>query len=135
MIKNCDICKSSHKKVGRPKDNKKKSPGRPSQYGTSKLWTVTDSAWLCGTIPENPLPRTEDDIVELVKCPVCEEMLWKPVLNVDCHQVICLDCILSRTEGVMKSCIKCPVLEVTPIYLISQHLSFPKQQLLILLKN
>ena len=113
----CVVCNQLCEKMkgGRPK--KKARSGRPPQQAMtiSNRWTVTDSKNLSKTVPDNPNPRmdlnlfNQDDILQLVKCPICKKMLWRPILNINCHHITCLNCILSKFEGQLIENLICPV--------------------------
>ena len=111
---NCFSCQapSRLKKGGRPR--KRKHIGTPSIKST---WTREDSSQLSKQITFNPseLPPISlldpeiNPCLDLCICKICNELLRKPVLNVNCQHVSCLRCLLARVEGQELNRIKCPL--------------------------
>ena len=99
------------KKGGRPK--KKKRVGNPK---VKKTWTKGDSAELlkidfleiCSDYPPlTALKIRHNPNIDLCICKTCGNLLKKPIMNMKCQHVSCLDCLLSRVEGVELSSLKC----------------------------
>ena len=112
---NCYACDKIEKKKkgGRPK--KRKHVGNPK---SAILWTRKDSGTLkdldfpSSTLNYPPLETLKNKLnsnVDLCVCQVCHKLLNKPIMNVKCQHVTCLNCLLARVEGVELVHANCPL--------------------------